>query len=125
MPLPSLYPMNDVVLAESTASIATTPVAAMAIAPVAGLLVRVMAAAGGTTTGTITTTVIVNAGADVAGGALTIAAGSGARAGTVVELPQIGTSAVYVNVGDAITFTSSGGTGASIPGAYCAVIRSI
>ncbi len=125
MPLATSRPMNDVALVESTTSIATTPVAAMAIAPTSGILARVGAAAGGTTTGTVTTTVTINGGSDVAGGALTIAAGTGSRAGTVLELPQVGTSATFVNEGDAIIFTPSGGTGSSIPGAFYAVIRTI
>lgn len=125
MPLLTSRPMNDVALSESTTSIATSPVAAMAIAPCSGLLERVLAAAGGTTTGTIAVAVSINGGSDVTGGALTIAAGSNARAGSIYELPQIGASAVIVNEGDAITFTPSGGTGATIPGAFVAVIRTI
>ncbi|OAF05459.1 hypothetical protein AYJ54_00710 [Bradyrhizobium centrolobii] len=85
-----------------------------------------MAAAGGTTTGTTTVTVTINGGSDIAGGALTIAAGTGARAGSVVEFAGVGASSgVFVNEGDCITFTASGGTGASIPGAFALVIRSM
>jgi hypothetical protein len=121
MPLQNPRPLNEAHICESTTSIATTPVAAAAIAPVAGYVQRVMAAAGGTTTGTTAVSVQINGGSDIAGGALTIAAGTGARAGTVVELALKGagsTSGVYVNEGDFILFTPSGGTGASIPGAF-------
>jgi hypothetical protein len=125
--LPSNRPSaGEYALCESTTSIATSAVAATAIAPVAGYVQRVMAAAGGTTSGTITVTVAINNGADIAGGALTIAAGSNARAGTIVELPLAGagsTSGVFVNEGDCITFTPSGGTGSGIPGAFALVIR--
>ena len=47
--------------------------------------------------------------------------------GTVVEVALVGagsTSGVYINEGDCITFTPSGGGGASIPGAFALVIRS-
>ena len=120
VPRPSL---KEAALVESTTSIATTPVVAAMIAPQAGLIERVMAAAGGTTTGTTTVAVSVNGGGDIANGTLTIAAGTGARAGTVVELGVAGSGPVAVNEGDIITFTPSGGTGASIPGAFGLVIR--
>lgn len=122
MPLLVSRPMNDVALVESST---TNTTVAMAISPVSGLLVRVGAAAGsGTQTGTMTTSVTVNGGSDVTGGALTVAAGTGARAGTVIELPQNGTSATFVNEGDAITFTPSGATGGG-PVAFYAVIRTV
>lgn len=123
MTLPKKTTFKDVVLAESTTSIATTPVAAVAVAPCAGTLVKVLAAAGGTTTGTVTVAVAVNAGSDISGGLLTIAAATGARNGTTVDLAKNGASAVTVAEGDVITFTPSGGTGSSIPGAFAAVIR--
>jgi hypothetical protein len=126
MPLVKPRPLNEVPLATNTASIATTPVAATTIATESGFAQRVMAAAGGTTTGTTTVTVTINGGADIAAGGLTIAAGTGARAGTVVEFAGVGASSgVFVNEGDCITFTPSGGTGASIPGAFALVLRSI
>ena len=129
MALPVPRPvMNEYTLIESTTSIATTPVAASAIAPVAGYVHRVMAGATGTTTGTITVAVSINGGSDIANSTLTIAAATGARAGTVVELPLVGagtTSGVYINEGDVVTFTPSGGTGASIGGAFALVIRAI
>jgi hypothetical protein len=44
----------------------------------------------------------------------------------VVELPLVGsgsTSGVWINEGDLVTFTPSGGTGSSIGGAFAMVIR--
>jgi hypothetical protein len=123
MSLPPKFPFSDVLLAEGTTSIATTPVAAVLVAPCAGVLRKVYASAGGTTTGTVAVAVSINAGSDVTGGALTIAAGTGARNNGGLDLSKIGTSAVTINEGDVITFTPSGGTGASIPGAFSAVIR--
>jgi hypothetical protein len=122
-------PTNEAHMVEGTTSIATTPLAAQMAVPTAGYVERLMAAATGTTTGTITVAVTINAGVtDIANSALTIAAGTGARAATVVELPLVGagtTSGVWVNEGDVLIFTPSGGTGASIGGAFTAVIRTI
>lgn len=123
MGLPPKIPFSDVFLAEGTTSIATTPVPAVFVAPCAGILRKVYAAAGGTTTGTIAVAVTINAGADITGGNLNVAAGSNARPGSGLDLPKVGVGAVMVNEGDMITFTPSGGTGASIPGAFAAVIR--
>jgi hypothetical protein len=114
--------MGDVFLAEGTTSIATTPIAAVAVAPASGILRKVYAATSGATTGTITVAVSINGGADVTGGKLTIAAGAGGN-NPGLDLPKVGASVVYVNEGDVIAFTPSGGTGASISGAFAAVIR--
>ncbi len=117
---------SEVVIAESTTSIATSPIAAYAVVPTAGYVQRCFAAAGGTTTGTITVAIAVNGGSDICNSALTIAAGSGARNNPVLELPLVGTAAgdtVFVNEGDFISFTPSGGTGSSIGGAFALVIR--
>ena len=121
MSLPTPRPFADMALVESTTSIATGPVAATMIAPRAGLIERVMAGAAGTTTGTITVAVSVNGGSDIAGGNLTIPAGTGARAGSVLEFATL--DATPVNEGDLIAFTPSGGTGAAIGGAFALVIR--
>jgi len=121
MTLPTPRPFQEEPLCESTTSIATTPVAASAIVPRAGIIERVMAAAGGTTTGTIAVAVAINGGSDITGGNLTIPAGTGARAASIYELGVI--DGVAVNEGDLITFTPAGGTGASIPGAFAAIVR--
>lgn len=115
--------MGDVFLSEGTTSIAATPIAAVVVAPCAGILRKVYAAAGGTTSGTIAVSVSVNGGSDITGGTLTIAAGSNARNNPGLDLAKVGTSVISVVEGDVITFTPSGGTGASIPGAFAAVIR--
>ena len=126
MPLVKPRPLNDVDFAASTSSIATTPVAGVTVATVSGFVQRVVAAAGGTTTGTIAVAVSINGGSDITGGGLTVAAGTGARAGSVMEFAMVGASSgVFVNEGDFISFTPSGGTGATIPGAFALVVRSI
>lgn len=122
MALPPNIPFFDVFLSEGTTSVATSPVVAVAVAPVAGILRKVYASSNGTTTGTITVAVSINGGSDVTGGLLTIPAGSGGN-NPGLDLAKVGINAIYVNEGDVIAFTPSGGTGASIPGAFNAVIR--
>lgn len=121
MTLPTPRPFRDDPLVAATASIATTPAVGIVVATRAGVIERVFAAAGGTTTGTIAVAVAVNGGADITGGNLTVAAGTGARAASVYELGML--DGVAVSEGDLITFTPSGGAGASIAGAFAAVIR--
>jgi hypothetical protein len=116
---------NDVEVDAQTASIGATPAAGFGIVPAAGYIQRVMAGAHGTTTGTITVTVTINGGSDIAAGALTIAAGTGIRPGTIIEFPMTGPNAIFVNEGDCITFTPSGGGGAAIGGAFAAIVRAI
>jgi hypothetical protein len=121
MAVPINRPNSDVMMVESTTSIATSPVPASMIAPCKGWVERVMAGAAGATTGTITVAVSINGGADITNGHLTIPAGSGGP-GNVLELSYSSTLP-YVNEGDVITFTPSGGTGTNIGGAFALVIR--
>src|SRR5258708_2840270 len=107
MALPKKTTFKDITLAESTTSIATTPVASVFIAPCAGTIIKVSAGAAGITTGTIAVAVTVNGGADVSGGLLTVPAGTNSR--TSLDLAKNGASAVVVAEGDLITFTPSGG----------------
>lgn len=126
MPLIKPRPVNDVDFAAATSSIGATPVAAATIATVSGFVQRVMAAAGGTTTGTVAVAVAINGGSDITAGGLTVASGTGARAGSVMEFAMTGASSgVFVNEGDFISFTPSGGGGATIPGSFALVVRSI
>jgi hypothetical protein len=121
MALPTVRPLNRVYLNEYTTSIATTPVAMYFVVPVSGYLREVIGATAGTTTGTITLAVAQNGGSDLTSGGLTIAAGSGYTPSTYV-FPMSGANAVFVNSGDVITVTPSGGTGSSIPGAVTVVM---
>jgi len=124
MSLPAIHPiLKEIFLAEGTTSIGATPVAAVIVSPVNGNISAVLAAAGGTTTGTIAVAVSINGGADITGGLLTIAAGSNARNNPSFPLPKVGASVHSVSEGDVITFTPSGGGGASIPGAFTAIIQ--
>ena len=125
MALSTPRPFNELSLAESTTSIAASPVAMLFAAPCHGYLQRGSAVSGGTTTGTITVAVTVNGGSDVFAGALTIAAGTGPVNNGSVTLPLTGVNAVFVKEGDAIVATPSGGTGASISGAVTLTFRSL
>lgn len=119
-------PLNDVDFSAATTSIGATPVAGNTTATVSGFVQRIVASAAGTTTGTIAIAVSINNGSDITGGGLTIAAGSNPRAGSVMEFAMNGASSgVFVNEGDNIVFTPSGGGGASIPGSFALVVRSI
>ena len=126
MTISLMRPNNEASLQAQTTSIATTPVAGQCVVTNAGYISRVMAAAAGTTTGTITVTVGINNGSDITSAGLLIAPASNARAGSSIEftLPGAGsTSGIFVNEGDVIVFTPSGGTGSSIGGAFGAVVR--
>lgn len=124
MALPVNRPLNRVHLAESTTSMATTPVAMVFISPVSGYLRDVNGATVGTTTGTITLAVTLNGGSDLTSGGLTIAAGAGYVPSTYT-FPLTGANAVFVNMGDVITVTPSGGTGSSIAGAVTVSIAAL
>lgn len=123
MPLNNPHPFSDVYLSASTLSISLTPAPASVVSPVAGILVAVLAAADGTTAGTAAIAVSINGGADVTGGGLTVPAGTGARNNPAFPLSKVGIHVVEVSEGDVITFTPSGGTSATIPGSFAAVIR--
>lgn len=121
MSIPTTRPINRVYLNDYTTSIATTPVAMYFTVPVSGYLSDVIAASAGTTTGTITLAVAKNGGSDLASSGLTIAAGSGYVPSTYT-FPKTGANAVFVDAGDVISVTPSGGTGSSIAGSATVVI---
>jgi hypothetical protein len=125
MALNAPRPLDEVYLTEGTTSIASTPVAAYAVAPCSGYISRIYAGAAGTTTGTITVAVAINGGSDIAGSGLTIAAGAGTLNSAPYVLPLTGANAKFVNEGDFISFTPSGGTGSSIGGAFTLVIKKL
>ncbi len=128
MAVTPIRPMNEEVMNASTSSIAATPVAGNAVCTHAGYVTRVFAAAGGTTTGTITVAVAVNGGSDICNSLLLIAPASNPRNNPAYEMtiPGAGTtSGVFVNEGDFVSFTPSGGTGSSITGAFGLVIRTV
>lgn len=116
MALPVNRPYNEQVVVARTTSIGATPVAGSTVATKKGKLARVFAFSEGASTGTIAVAVAV-AGVTQTGAAMSFAAGANAF-GTTEPAADI-----RVNEGDVITFTPSGGGGATIPGHFYAVIR--
>ncbi|WP_275183836.1 hypothetical protein [Bradyrhizobium sp. CSA112] len=80
-----------------------------------GLLQRVFAFSEGASSGTIAVAVSVNGGSSV--GSISFTGGANAIGSLELSTP------VSVSEGDLITFTPSGGAGATIPGHFYAVIR--
>jgi hypothetical protein len=122
MSLPNVRPVNEWGVDTYCASIASSPAAVSVVAPVKGKIVRTFAVSNGTTTGTVAITVTTTQSAsDIGAGGLSIPAGAGAL--PVEDFPTNAGGNAQVNEGDVITFTPSGGTGSSITGYFCAVIR--
>jgi hypothetical protein len=126
MAYPNVRPNNEWVVSAATLSIGSTPVPAVCVAPVKGHIVRTGMASNGALTGTTVASCIItpaggSAGSDIGSGALSLAAGT---AITAIDTGfNINSTNNYVNEGDTITFTPSGGTGSSIGGNFFAVIR--
>jgi hypothetical protein len=122
MAIPTNRPLKDYSLSTFSPSIATTPVATQMVVPVSGRILKTQGVSYGTTTGTTAIAVAVNGGTAISSAALSIAAGG---AGVEVE-STISTSdynVAQVKDGDVISFTPSGGTGASIGGTFSCIIR--
>jgi hypothetical protein len=125
MALPVHHKRLETELNCASPSIGASPVSAVVIATNSGFISRILCAPGGTTTGTIQIACSVNNGADILNGNLTVAAGTGARAGSVYEFPAYSPASprTFVNEGDLIVLTPSLGGGASIPGAFGVVVQ--
>jgi hypothetical protein len=122
MTLPNVRPVNEWTVSCHCPSIGASPAAVSAVAPVKGKIVRTFAVSNGTTTGTIAIAVTTTGSAtDIGAGGLSIPAGAGAL--PVEDFPANAANNAAVNEGDVITFTPSGGGGASITGSFHAVIR--
>lgn len=123
MALPQVRPFSEWVVCAFATSIGTSPQTAICVAPVKGHLMRVGMASNGALTGTTTATVTTTASGatDLASGLLQLAAGTGVV--NLVDISAINAANSVIAEGDTITFTPSGGTGASIGGNFWAVIR--
>lgn len=117
MSLPINRQIDEMHVTARTTSIGATPVAASTIALCKGYLERAFAFSEGASTGTISVAISINGGSTVG----TISFTGGANATGSVELGLL-SSAIYVNESDLITFTPSGGGGATIAGHFYAVI---
>ena len=130
MALPVNHPLDEQTASADTQSIATTPLACVAIAPFRGKIVKISGVAHGafTTNCSIAVAIIAAPVAGVAPGAGTAVGGSpfvltaaNSAAGTTNSF--IPTSANDVNEGDLIVFTPSGSTGTTIGGTFYAAIQ--
>lgn len=116
MPLPINRPFQEIHVTARTTSIGATPVACSTVAIKKGQLHRVFAISEGASTGTIAVAVAIN-GTTVTQAAMSFTGGANAVTSTEVS------GTIMVNELDLITFTPSGGGGATIPGHFYAVIR--
>jgi len=116
MPLPIDRPVHDTLVYARTTSIGATPAAGSTVAAKRGRIQRAFAFSEGASSGTITITVAING---TTAGAFTFTGGANAS-GSAEFAPS---GSVDVVEGDLITFTPSGGAGASIPGHFYAAIR--
>ena len=119
MALPINRPFNDAAIYGRTASIGATPAAGSTVATKKGRIQRAFAFSEGASTGTITINVAINGGASI--GSFSFTGGANAS-GSGEFTPG---AAADVNEGDLITFTPSGGGGATIPGHFYAIIRGV
>jgi hypothetical protein len=122
MALPNVRPtLREHVVFAHCPSIATSPSAVSTFATVKGKIKRTFAVSNGTTTGTTAVAVTTTgSNSDIGAGGLSIPPGAGAL--PVEDFPNNAAGNALVNEGDVITFTPSGGTGASITGTFAAVI---
>jgi hypothetical protein len=120
MALPNPHPLNEVVVYAFSPSVGATPIAARAVSPVRGRVIKTGSVLyGAITTADAAIAVAIN-GTAVTNGGFTITQASSA-AGDVDE--AIPTGANLINEGDQISFTPSGASGSSIGANFYAVIR--
>jgi hypothetical protein len=117
MVLPIDRPVNDQLVYARTASIGATPAAGSTVATKRGRIQRAFAVSEGASSGTVTISVAINGGSPI--GSFSFTGGSNAIGSGEISP---GTAAEVVE-GDLITFTPSGGSGATIPGHFYAAIR--
>ena len=113
MPTPINRQFDELPVYARTASIGATPVAASTVATKKGRITRAAALCEGAASGTIAVALAINGGASA--GSFVFTGGANARGAADFNIP--------VEEGDLITFTPSGGAGASIPGHFYAIIR--
>ena len=118
MAMPQNRPANELTAVARTTSIGATPVAGSTVSPAKGNLERAFAFSEGASTGTIAVAISIDGAASV--GSISFTGGTNAIGSIEFSLASAGIS---VNEGSLLTFTPSGGGGATIPGHFYAVIR--
>jgi hypothetical protein len=112
MALPLNRQFDELPAYARTSSIGATPVAASTLATKKGRITRAFAFSEGASSGTITVAISV---AGTSQGSFSFTGGSNAAGSAEFSIP--------VGEGDLITFTPSGGAGATIAGHFYAIIR--
>jgi len=118
MPAASNRSLAEYTVFAKSASIGATPAVAYTVAPHRGKVVRTGVICEGAATGTIAVAVAIDGGSNI--GALSLTGGAGNKASDVPGVTGVSKDVVE---GSTITFTPSGGAGATIPGLFYAVIR--
>jgi hypothetical protein len=120
MALPVKEPLTRYQLDISTASLGSTPQVAFVRVPKRGRIEKVGVVGTTALTGTLAVAVAINGGTAITSAAISQATPASA---TVFQSLINTTDAADVNEDDVISFTPSGGTGASVTGYFFAVIR--
>lgn len=118
MSLPVNRPFDEIAVCARTTSIGATPAAGSTVAIAKGYLGRAYAFSEGASTGTIAVAISINGGSTIG----TISFTGGANTSGSIDLGLM-SAGQWVNEGDLITFTPSGGGGSTIPGHFYAVIN--
>jgi hypothetical protein len=120
MALPVKEPLWRYQLDVGTASVGSTPQAAFVRVPKRGRIEKTGVIVTGALTGTLAVAVAINGGSSITSAAISQATPASA---TVFQSLLNSTDAADVNEDDVISFTPSGGTGASTTGYFFAVIH--
>ncbi len=130
MALPTNHPLKEITIHCHTASCASTPIAAVMRAPLAGFVISVAAVAEAAFTTDMSVAVAIiaavaggtapAAGVAMTGSPFTVTAANSAIGTSASLIPS---AANFVNEGDLISFTPSGSTGSNIPMTFSATIR--
>jgi hypothetical protein len=118
MTLPTNRPFNESAAYARTTSIGASPAPASTVATKKGFIERAFAFSEGASTGTIAVAIAINGGTSI--GSISFTGGANAIGALELGSPS---ATLAVNEGDLITFTPSGGGGATIPGHFYAIIR--
>jgi hypothetical protein len=120
MALPVNHALREYQVFAYSSSIGASPIVAYVRVPRKGRIVSVGVVQNGAVTGTTAVALAINGGSAISSGALAVTAGA---AGTAFRADLNSTDTADVSEDDVISFTPSSGTGASITGAFWAVIR--
>ena len=120
MALTNLHPVSEAVVYAHSASVGSSPIAALAVAPFRGKIVKVgCVLVSGISTSNLLVSTAIN-GTAITGGGFSVTATSSV-AGTMGSAVPTGANVVVED--DYITFTPSVAAGTTVPATFFAVIR--